>query len=266
MDPRLEHVQAMTRRHFFERGALGLGGAALGSLLGRDQARGTEVSSDAFAHRPTAKRAIYLFFAGAPAQQDTLDYKPKMQALFNTDLPESIRKGQRLTTMTSGQKRFPIAPSIFKFGRYGRAGADVSELLPYTASMVDDLSIIRSMHTEAINHDPAITYITTGNQLPGKASLGAWLSYGLGSENDDLPSFVVMTSSWTGRGQAQALYNRLWGAGFLPSKYQGVALRSQSDPVLFLNNPPGVSRTARGKMLESLNELNMPCQFVVGTV
>jgi hypothetical protein len=185
-----------------------------------------------------------------------LDYKPEMDEFFDKDLPESIRQGQRLTTMTSGQSRFPIAPSKYKFQQYGQSGAWVSELLPHTAKMVDDLAIIKTMHTEAINHDPAITYICTGHELPGRASLGSWLSYGLGTLNQNLPAFVVMTASWTGRQEAQAIYNRLWGAGFLPSKHQGVALRSQGDPVLFLSNPPGMAPSTRRRMLDSLARLN----------
>ncbi len=168
------------------------------------------------------------------------DYKPAMVDLFDKDLPDSIRSGQRLTTMTSGQSRFPIAPSIYKFNPQGAAGTMVSELLPHMSTKVDELALIKSMHTEAINHDPAITYICTGDQLPGKPSLGSWLSYGLGTENENLPAFLVMTATWTGRKEAQALYNRLWGSGFLPSKYQGVALRSKGDPVLYLSNPAGV--------------------------
>jgi hypothetical protein len=187
---------------------------------------------------------------------DTFEYKPAMDAWYDKDLPESIRQGQRLTTMTSKQARFPIAPSAFSFAQYGESGAWVSELLPYHAKMVDQITFIRSMTTEAINHDPAITYICTGHELPGRASLGAWLSYGLGSLNEDLPSFVVMTPSWTGREDAQALYNRLWGAGFLPSQYQGVSFRSTGDPVLFLSNPPGVSRELRRRMLDRLAYFN----------
>jgi hypothetical protein len=205
---------------------------------------------------PKAKRAIYLFMAGAPCQMDMLDYKPQMGELFDTDLPDTIRMGQRLTTMTSGQKRFPIAPSKYQFQQYGTNGAWVSELLPYTAKMVDDIAIVKSLHTEAINHDPAITYICTGHQLPGRASLGAWLSYGLGTLNENLPDFVVLTATWTGRKEAQALYNRLWGSGFLPSKHQGVALRSKGDPVLYLSNPPGVDAATRRRMLDSLARLN----------
>ncbi len=263
MNPVQEHFDLETRRHFFKRGAMGLGVPALASLLGRDIASGAKgvVSAKGglpelphFA--PKAKRAIYLFMAGAPCQMDMLDYKPKLEEMYNKNLPDSVRKGQRLTTMTSGQKRFPLAPSKFKFKRHGKSGAWVSELLPYTAKMVDDLSIVQTVHTEAINHDPAITYICTGHQLPGRASLGSWLSYGMGSENENLPGFVVLTSTWTGRQDAQALYNRLWGAGFLPSKHQGVALRSKGDPVLFLSNPPGVSAAARRRMLDALKKMN----------
>jgi len=196
--------------------------------------------------------------AGSPSQLDTLDYKPGLDKLFDKDLPEEVRKGQRLTTMTSGQSRFPLAPSKFKFQKYdnGGEGAWVSELLPHTAGIVKDIAIVRSLWTEAINHDPAITYICTGNQLPGRASLGSWLSYGLGSMNENLPSFVVLTSTWSGRQQAQALYNRLWGSGFLASKYAGVSLRSKGDPVLFLSNPPGVSPKLRRRMLDTLAEMN----------
>ncbi|MEZ6063806.1 MAG: DUF1501 domain-containing protein [Planctomycetaceae bacterium] len=259
MNPLNEHMQAETRRHFFTRGALGLGGAALASLTGPSPANGMTTGEvpDGLRHfAPKAKRAVWLFMAGAPCQQDTLDYKPEMEKWFDKDLPESVRNGQRLTTMTSGQSRFPIAPSKFRFSQHGRSGAWISELLPYTARMADDLCIIRTMHTEAINHDPAITYICTGHQLPGRPSLGAWLSYGLGSVNKDLPSFMVMTPTWSGRQTAQALYNRLWGTGFLPSRYSGVALRREGDPVLFLSNPDGVSRNSRRRMLDRLAEMN----------
>ncbi|MBI1373559.1 MAG: DUF1501 domain-containing protein [Phycisphaera sp.] len=266
MDPIRDHMLAMTRRHFFKAGALGLGVPALTSLMpGAVRAANSTLTTGSAAlgglpdlphFAPKAKRAIYLFMAGAPCQMDLLDYKPKMDEMYDKDLPESIRQGQRLTTMTSGQKRFPIAPSKFKFEQCGQSGAWVSELLPYHKKMVDDISIIRTVHTEAINHDPAITYICTGHQLPGKASLGSWLSYGLGTENANLPSFVVMTPTWTGRKDAQALYNRLWGSGFLASKYQGVSLRRSGDPVLFLSNPDGVDSTTRRRMLDSLAKLN----------
>jgi hypothetical protein len=261
MSPIHEHLQTITRRHFFGRAALGLGVPALASLLAQPAGAG-EVPSPTgglpglphFA--PKAKRAIYLFMNGGPSQMDLFDYKPKMAELFDKDLPGSVRMGQRLTTMTSGQARFPIAPSKYKFKQHGKSGAWVSELLPWTARMVDDLAIIRTVWTEAINHDPAVTYICTGHQLPGRASLGAWFSYGLGTMNHNLPAFVVMTASWTGRKEAQAIYNRLWGSGFLPSKHQGVALRSSGDPVLFLSNPPGVSAPTRRRMLDALARLN----------
>ncbi|HZY86768.1 MAG TPA: DUF1501 domain-containing protein [Gemmataceae bacterium] len=261
MGPLHEHIQAMTRRHFFGRSALGLGAAALASLLPHRAAAAPATSPTGglpglphFA--PKAKRAIYLFMNGGPSQMDLLDYKPRMNDLFDKDLPDSIRKGQRLTTMTSGQARFPVAPSKYKFTQHGKSGAWVSELLPWTAKVVDDLAIIRTVWTEAINHDPAVTYICTGHQLPGRASLGAWLSYGLGTTNQNLPAFVVMTASWTGRKEAQAIYNRLWGSGFLPSKHQGVALRAKGDPVLFLSNPPGVSAATRRRTLDTLARLN----------
>ena len=254
-------MESLTRRHFFGQGALGLGTAALATLLANRAGQGQQSAvvsgglPDLPHFAPKAKRAIYLFMNGGPAQMDLWDYKPRMNAYFDRDLPESIRRGQRLTTMTSGQGRFPIAPSKFRFARHGRAGTWVSELLPWTARLVDDLCVIKSMHTEAINHDPAVTYICTGSQIPGRASLGAWLSYGLGSMNENLPAFVVMTPSWT-RGNDQAIYQRLWGSGFLPGRHQGVSLRSAGDPVLYLNNPPGVDQATRRRMLDSLARLN----------
>jgi hypothetical protein len=277
MDPRLEALQLETRRRFFGRMAGGIGTVALGSLLnprlfageintgtpevgaaGDGQSaqyyQGGILRKPHFA--PRAKRVIYLFMSGAPSQLDMFDYKPNLTDLFDTDLPDSVRKGQRITTMTSGQKRLPIAPSMFKFAQHGKSGAWVSELMPHTAGVADDLAIIKTVNTEAINHDPAITYIQTGSQQPGRPSLGAWLAYGLGTANADLPSFVVLTSSWTGRQDAQALYSRLWGTGFLPSKHQGVALRSKGDPVLYLSNPEGVSSQTRRKMLDGLAALN----------
>lgn len=263
MDPIREHIQAITRRHFFGQSAIGLGTAALASLLpgGSAQAEpavnpetGGLANLPHFA--PKAKRAIYLFMNGGPSQMDLFDYKPKMDKLFDKDLPESIRMGQRLTTMTSGQSRFPIAPSKYEFQQHGQSGAWVSELLPYTAKMVDDIALVKTVWTEAINHDPAVTYICTGNQIPGHPSIGSWLSYGLGTMNKDLPDFVVMTASWSGRRDAQAIYNRLWGSGYLPSKHQGVRLRTDGDPVLFLSNPPGVDPSTRRRMLDALSSLN----------
>lgn len=261
MNPFDQHQLATSRRSFLGQSGLGIGAAALASLLPdrahastRPSATGGMPGLPHFA--PKAKRAIYLFMNGAPSQLDTFDYKPKMQEMYDVDLPETIRMGQRLTTMTSGQTRFPIAPSMFKFNRYGNSGAWVSDLLPYTARMVDDLAFVRSMHTEAINHDPATTYLCTGHQLPGRASIGSWLSYGLGSMNQDLPAFVVMTPSWASKADAQALFSRLWGSGFLPTVHQGVALRSQGDPVLFLSNPSGVDAATRRRMLDRVAKFN----------
>ncbi|MEX2580550.1 MAG: DUF1501 domain-containing protein [Verrucomicrobiales bacterium] len=259
MNPLHDYKTLETRRQFFRKSATGLGGAALASLLGQDSVLGAGASAVAdrrFHHTPKAKRAIYLFMSGAPSQIDLWDPKPKMDEYFDKDLPDDIRDGQRLTTMTSKQARFPVAPSIYQFSKHGQSGTEVSELLPHTAKMTDDIALIRSMWTEAINHDPAITYIQTGSQIPGQPSLGAWLSYGLGSENENLPAFVVLNSTWSAKRDAQALYQRLWGAGLLPSKHQGVALRSQGDPVLYLSDPKGVNRNVRRTMLDGLNELN----------
>jgi hypothetical protein len=258
MHPMNQYVETLTRRHFFGRAALGLGTAALATMMNRRACAATATGGlpDLPHFAPRAKRAIYLFMNGGPSQMDLFDYKPAMDKLFDKDLPDSIRKGQRLTTMTSGQTRFPISPSKYKFAQHGKSGAWVSELMPWTARIVDKLAFIKSVNTEAINHDPAVTYICTGHQLPGRASLGAWLSYGLGTENNNLPAFVVMTASWTGRKEAQAIYNRLWGSGFLPSKHQGVALRSSGDPVLFLSNPAGVDASTRRRMLDALARLN----------
>ena len=264
MNPWYERALFETRRQFFGRTANGIGAAALASLM----ASGSSAASNDDRSRylgalptlphfaPRAKRVIYLFMAGAPSQMDLFDYKPEVVDMFDQDLPDSVRMGQRITTMTSVQKRLPLAPSIFKFQQHGKSGAWVSELLPYTAKIVDDIAIVKTVHTEAINHDPAITYIQSGNQIPGRPSIGAWLSYGLGTANEDLPAFVVMQASWTGRKEAQALFSRLWGNGFLPSKHQGVTLRSKGDPVLFLSNPPGVDRTTRRTMLDGVAQLN----------
>lgn len=204
-------------------------------------------------HTPKAKRIIYLFMAGGPSQIDMFDNKPLMQKMYNKDLPASIRQGQRVTNMTAKQSRFPIAPSIYKFKKHGQSGMEISELLPYMSEMVDEISLIKSMHTEAINHDPAKTMLCTGSQLPGMASLGAWVDYGLGSLNQNLPSFMVLNST-TVRGQG--LYSRLWGSGFLPAKHQGVMLQSSESPVLYLNNPKGVSPKDRKKMLNLTTQLN----------
>lgn len=253
-------LNAMNRRQFLASSMWSMGAAAFANLMPGNVLASGPSSGPGFHpgphFAPRAKRFIYLFMSGAPSQIDLFDYKPKMHEYFDKDLPPSIRMGQRLTTMTSGQERFPIAPSIYKFNQYGPSGAWISELLPHTASVAGDISIIKSVHTEAINHDPAITYIQTGNQLPGKPSLGSWLSYGLGNENDNLPTYVVLNAKWSAKRDAQALYSRLWGSGFLPSKHQGVRLRSSGDPVLYLSNPPGVSPEARRAMLDGLRDLN----------
>jgi hypothetical protein len=248
----------MSRRHFFRLATPGLGAAALASLESRAAQPGKRTGGlEGVPHfEPRAKRAVYLFMSGGPSQIDLWDYKPGLNERYDQDLPQSIRKGQRLTTMTSGQSRFPVAPSKYRFSRHGKAGVWVSELLPYSARIVDQLCLVKSVWTEAINHDPAITYFCTGSQIPGRPSLGAWLSYGLGSMSDNLPAFVVMTPSWTGRKDAQALYNRLWGSGILPSRHQGVALRAKGDPILYLSNPDGVTREARRTMLDTLGQLN----------
>jgi hypothetical protein len=257
-------MQHLTRRAFFKQTGLAAGRIALASLLYPKLFRPDAAArSRSYPGLPTvphfapkARRLIYLFMNGAPSQIDLWDYKPQLRDLFDTDLPDSIRNGQRLTTMSSGQKRFPVAPSIYKFAPHGRCGTMVSELLPHTAQIVDDIALVRTVYTEAINHDPASTYILTGNQVPGKPSIGAWLSYGLGSDAENLPAFVVMTPRWSAKRDAQALYQRLWGSGFLPSRHQGVALRANGDPVLFLNNPPGVDAIARRSMLDGVVSLD----------
>lgn len=202
------------------------------------------------------KRVIYLFQSGAPSQMELFDYKDKLKDLRGTELPDSIRMGQRLTGMTATQASFPVAPSMFRFAQHGQSGAWLSELMPHTAKVVDQLCFIKSMYTEQINHDPAVTFFQTGHQLAGRPSIGAWLSYGLGSENQDLPAFVVMISQGSGNPADQPLYDRLWGSGFLPSKYQGVKFRSIGDPVLFLTNTPGISDTARKRFIDDVSELN----------
>jgi hypothetical protein len=205
---------------------------------------------------PKAKRVIWLTQAGAPSQLDLFDYKPNLRAMFDKDLPDSIRNGQRVTGMTSGQARFPIAPSVFNFKQYGQSGHWMSELLPHTSRLADDLCIIRSMNTEAINHDPAMTMLQTGSQVPGRPSFGSWMSYGLGSDNSDLPAFVVMISRPSGKGNAQPLHERMWSAGFLSPRYQGVRFSSGKDPVLYLNNPPGITPDRRRAMLDDIAGLN----------
>ncbi|HVW38025.1 MAG TPA: DUF1501 domain-containing protein [Pirellulales bacterium] len=260
MHPILENSLQLTRRHFFGRAATGLGAAALASLLGREQASAAEGAVGGLPGLPhfaaKAKRVIYLFQSGAPSQMDLFDYKPTLADLRGKELPDSIRRGQRLTGMTATQTSFPIAPTKYKFAQHGESGAWLSELLPHTARIADRLTFVKSMHTEAINHDPAVTFFQTGAQLAGRPSMGAWLSYGLGTENADLPAFVAMVSQGSGNPNDQPLYDRLWGSGFLPTKYQGVKFRSAGEPVLYLSNPAGVSADGRRRMLDDLARLN----------
>ena len=248
-------TQRLNRRHFLAKTGTAIGATALQTLM-QDSTGAQSLLANGRILNPRAKRIIYLFQSGAPSQFETFDYKPKLKDMAGEDLPESIRQGQRLTTMTAGQSSFPIAHSVFDFAQHGKSGAWISELLPYTAGVADDLCIINSMKTEAINHDPAITFCQTGFQLAGRPSLGAWIAYGLGSLNSDLPSFIVMLSRGTGRQAGQPLYDRLWGSGFLPGKYQGVKLRSGEDPVLYLANPAGCSTALRRDMLDDLRSLN----------
>lgn len=244
-----------TRRQFFGKASAGIGVAALASLLPPELAAAGGLPG--LPHfKPTAKRVIYLHQSGAPSQIDLFDYKPKLAKLQGTELPDSIRKGQRITSMTSGQSSLPVAASIFKFAQYGQSGAWMSELLPHMSKVADDIAIVKTMYTEAINHDPAITFIQTGSQLVGRPSMGSWVSYGLGSENQELPAFVVLISQQNSLTADQPLYSRLWGSGFLPSRYQGVRFRSASDPVLYLNDPAGIDKSTRRGMLDALSELN----------
>lgn len=257
MDPLRESILTETRRQFFGRGTRGLGVAALASLMPREGCAATAGLPSLPHFKPTAKRAIYLHMVGAPPQIDLLDYKPGMKDWFDKDLPDSIRRGQRLTTMTSGQSRFPIAPSVFQFKQHGKSGMALSELLPYTGRMADDIALIRTMNTEAINHEPAITFMQTGSMIAGRPCIGSWTSYGLGSMNQDLPSFVVLHASHSHpRANVQAISARLWSAGFLSAQYAGVALRSSGDSVLYLNNPDGVPSPVRRRMLDALGEMN----------
>ena len=262
---RIAPALAVGRRAFLGTSATVASTAALAGLLGRDgiaASTGPALSLPQGAVLPTlhfapkAKRVIYLFQSGGPSQIELLDPKPDLVSRHGSELPDSIRMGQRLTGMTSGQKSFPVIASKYGFTPCGEAGTPISELLPHTGRIVDKLCIVRSMHTEAINHDPAITFLQTGSQQPGRPSFGAWLSYGLGSEADDLPSFVVMLSQGSGEDSNQGLLERLWGAGFLPSSHQGVKLRAGGDPVLYLADPPGVSRQLRRSMLDGLSRLH----------
>ena len=244
--PLHEYMLNINRRQFLSRTAAGMGSAALASLL----------SPRLLAAAPRAKRVIFLSQSGAPSQLDLFDYKPKLDQHHGEELPDRVRRGQRITTLTSGQKSFPLNRSPFKFERVGESGAWMSELLPYHKQVADELCFIKSMWTEAINHDPAVTFFQTGSQIPGRPTMGAWLSYGLGTDNADLPAYIVMLSRGTGRPNAQPLYDRLFGAGFLPTSHQGVRFRSQDDPVLYLGTPAGSDRAQRRRLLDTLERLN----------
>ena len=256
---------AMTRRQFFRwsRAGIAIGIPALATLFTAD-GFGADTATDpktgglvGLPHfPPKAKRVIFLHQSGAPSQMELFDYKPDLVKFQGTELPDSVRQGQRITGMTSGQSSFPVAPSIFQFSQYGKSGSWISELLPYHTKIVDDITIIKSVYSEAINHDPAITFLQTGFQQPGRPSMGSWASYGLGSENQNLPAFVVLISQANALNPDQPLFSRLWGSGFLPSRYQGVKFRASGDPVLYLSNPAGVPPTTRRRMLDGIAKLN----------
>ncbi|TWU09012.1 hypothetical protein CA54_42520 [Symmachiella macrocystis] len=275
MHPLLDNAMTTTRRHFFSRAAtgVGMGTAALASLLNQplttaDESGSAEPAAGGLPgmpqFAPRAKRVIYLCQSGGPSQFETFDYKPELSKLFDQDVPKSVFGSQRLTGMTSGQARFAVTPSYYKFKQHGESGTWVSELLPHLAEIIDELCLIKSVHTEAINHDPAITFFQTGSQQPGRPSFGAWINYGLGSENQNLPAFVVMNSMGTGRPVGQPLYARLWGSGFLPSSYQGVQFRSVGDPVMYLSNPPGLDGAGRRELLDGLSQINQLQQSQFG--
>ena len=252
-----EMKTGVSRRHFLSYGKNALGTAALASLLGeRAMAGEGSVGLPKPHFPPKAKNVIYLHMVGGPAQMDLFDYKPQMQAMYDKDLPDSIRQGQRLTTMTSGQSRFPIAPSKYTFHQRGKCGMWMTELLPHLGTCADDMVFIRSMNTEAINHEPAICFIQTGSQVTGRPCLGSWTSYGLGSLNKNLPTFVVLVATPSNRDQEQAISARLWSSGFLPGEHAGVSFRGKGDPILFINNPPGVPDSVRRTTLDGLRELN----------
>ncbi len=246
-----------SRRQFFTSGSHLLGGAALSSLFGQSLQAAMSHKAGGPHFAPKAKRVIYLHMVGGPSQIDLFDYKPEMQKWYDKDLPDSVRQGQRLTTMTSGQARFPIAPSKFEFSAAGQCGMMMNtELLPNLAKKADDICWMRSLHTEAINHEPAITAMQTGNQITGRPCLGSWASYGLGSANENLPTFVVLVATPTNREQEQAISSRLWSSGYLPGQHAGVSFRSKGDPILYINNPPGVPDSVRKRTIEGLNALN----------
>ena len=257
MDPVAELLSQETRRAFLGKSTMGLGSVALGTLLnarGADD-KGAGIGAGLPHFAPRAKRVIYLFQSGGPSQMDLFDYKPHLAEKFGEEVPESIYPAERKTTMTSGQKSFPLAPSTFKFARHGASGTWLSDAMPHLAKVIDEVCVIKSMHTEAINHDPGAMLFQTGSVIPGRPSMGAWISYGLGNDNADLPAFVALTSN--GRAKAgQPLYDRLWGAGFLPGRFQGVKFRGQGNPILDLYNPAGVTPAQRRRMLDALSQMN----------
>jgi len=256
MNPFDLNLQRVTRRQFFGRSAAGLGSVALASLLQQD-ARGSQPGLPGLPHlAPRAKRVIVLWQGGAPSHVDLFDPKPVMQKMARQDIPESVRGTTRLSTMSSGYKKWPIVPAIKPFQKYGQCGMELSSMLPGTGSIADELCLVRSMNTEAVNHAPGVTLMLTGSQVPGRPSMGAWLSYGLGCESSDLPAFVVMTSSDKGKTCGQLFFDYYWGSGFLPSRYQGVRFRNTGDPVPYLQNPPGVSREARRMLLDDIQSMN----------
>ena len=267
MNPQ-EFTLNMTRRRFFNGVGMGIGSAALASLMSpellAEEKRNKFGGLSDLPHFPAkAKRVIYLFQSGGPSQLDTFDYKPNLQKLFGQNVPSSVYPEERKTKMSSGQKSFPTAPSKFGFKQHGKSGQWICDLFPNLGTVADDICIVKSMHTEAINHDPAITFFQTGGQIPGRPSIGSWLSYGLGSENSDLPAFVAMSSRGSAK-NGQPLYDRLWGSGFLPAKYQGVKFRNQGAPVLDVYDPPGVSRNMRRNMLDAVAKLNQEKYQSVG--
>jgi len=268
MDPIRERDLILTRRQLFGQASKGIGVAALASLLNPNLLASGSVEFGGLADvphfAPTAKRVIYLHQSGAPSQIELFDYKPKLAALAGTELPDSVRQGQRITGMTSGQNSLPIAPSTFKFQQAGKSGTWISELLPHTAKIVDDITIAKTINTDAINHDPAITFLQTGFMQPGRPSMGAWVTYGLGSENHNLPAFVVLLSQANALNRDQPLFSRLWASGFLPSKYQGVRFRASGDPVLFLANPDGIDADTRRTMLDAVAGLNHETEEAYG--
>ncbi len=268
MNPLKEHLDNLTRRRFFSDVSRGIGSIALGSLLHPEILRAaneTRIGLPGFPHfAPKAKRVLCLFQSGGLSHVDLFDDKPTLHQHAGKELPPSIKGTQRLTGMTSSQTAYPVVPPLKDGKRCGKHGTWISNLLPHIQSIADDICIVKSLHTEAINHDPGITFMNTGNQLPGYASMGAWVSYGLGTQNENLPAFIAMVSQGTGKNPDQPIFSRLWGSGFLPSSYQGVGLRPGVNPVLYLQNPPGVEREQRRALLDDLARLNQLCADELG--